>query len=391
MVATLAALSPVLAGLAAGVALRRTGTAKATHGRFLLLVNLYLCMPALALVSLASVPLTATLAVFPAAAAMMVGVGYVVGRIRGRGLPPAERSVVLMGLMVVNCAFALPFVEALHGAAGVARLMAFDVVNNFLVLTVVHALAAGASPLREARRSPFVQVLRTPPLHALLLGVALNLTGTPLPALAEQVLRPFAAASPVLIALGTGVLYAPSRAMLRRAGALALARITLGVTVAALVVAALGLDGVDRDVLLLLGVAPLGFVIVTFSAHHRLDTDLATEALGLSLAASLALSLAISLSSPSLADSKPSASEARVLVVGSGTGPGAAAEHRPAQRARSRARPIPWAATCRAASSRARSLREGATTPRAATTTPARRTGTARELAPRVISSCVVA
>jgi predicted permease len=292
---TLAALSPVLAGLAGGVALRRTGVAEATHGRFLLLVNLYLCMPALALLSLASIRLTPSLAVFPGAAAVMVGVGYAVGRARGRGLPPAERSVVLMGLMVVNCAFALPFVEALHGAAGVTRLMAFDVVNNFLVLTVVHALAAGASPLREARRSPFVQVLRTPPLHALLVGIGLNLTGTPLPSSAEQVLQPFAAASPVLIALGTGVLYAPSSATLRRAGALAAVRIAVGLSVALLVVVLLGLDGVDRDVLLLLGAAPLGFVIVTFSAHNRLDTDLAADALALSLGASVVLSLALSL------------------------------------------------------------------------------------------------
>ena len=49
-----------------------------------------------------------------------------------------------MGLMVVNAAFALPFVEALHGSAGVARLVAFDLVNNLLVLTVVNALASVA-------------------------------------------------------------------------------------------------------------------------------------------------------------------------------------------------------------------------------------------------------
>lgn len=295
MLDTLAALSPVLAGLAGGVALRRTGAAEATHGRFLLLVNLYVCMPALALSSLATVPLTARLAVFPLAAAVMVGVGYVVGRLGNRRLPAGEGAVVLMGLMVVNCAFALPFVEALHGSAGVARLLAFDVVNNVLVLTVVHTLAARASPLRDVRRPPLVQVLRTPPLHAVLLGLVLNVTDTPLPSLGEELLAPFAAASPVLIALGTGVLYAPSRAMLRRAGALAAARLTVGLTVAVLLVVALGLDGTDRDVLLLLGVAPLGFVIVTFSAHHRLDTALATEALALSMGASVVLSLAISL------------------------------------------------------------------------------------------------
>jgi len=49
------------------------------------------------------------------------------------------------------------------------------------------------------------------------------------------------------------------------------ARLLVGLTVAAALVTALGLDGVDRGVLLLLGVAPLGFVIVTFAALEDLD------------------------------------------------------------------------------------------------------------------------
>ena len=44
---TLVALSPVLAGFAAGYILRRTGLAAVKDGSFLLLLNLYVCMPAL--------------------------------------------------------------------------------------------------------------------------------------------------------------------------------------------------------------------------------------------------------------------------------------------------------------------------------------------------------
>jgi predicted permease len=57
----------------------------------------------------------------------------------------------------------------------------------------------------------------------------------------------------------------------------------------------LGLGGADRGVLLLLGVAPLGFVIVTFASLEGLDFELAAQTLALSLIASFGLSVAVSL------------------------------------------------------------------------------------------------
>jgi predicted permease len=293
VIATLGALSPVLAGLAIGWWLRRAGVAGAADGRFLLLLNLYVFMPALVLRSLPEVSLTREIAVFPLAAVVMVAAGYVVGRAWGRRLPQGQGAVVVMAFMVVNVAFALPFVDAVYGAAGVARLAAFDAVNNVLVLTVVHALAARANPDRRSAASPLRQVLAMPPLYATLVGIGLSLTGTPLPGSVATVTAPFAAASPVLIAVGTGILFQPSRQLLGGAGRLAAGRIAAGLVVAGLLVVALGLDGVDAGVLLLLGVAPLGFVTVTFAAKQDLDAELATQALAVSIIVSVALSLAL--------------------------------------------------------------------------------------------------
>lgn len=295
MTATLGALAPVLAGLACGWALRRTGVAGAAEGRFLLLLNLYVLMPALVLRSLPDVTLTREILVFPIAAAVMVGVGYVAGRASSRRLPPDQAAVVVMAFMVVNVAFALPFVEAVHGAAGVARLAAFDAVNNVLVLTVVNTLAARANPDPRAAARPVRQALVMPPLYATAAGIALSATGTPLPGPAATLLEPFAAASPVLIAVGTGVLFTPSRRLLGAAGRLAVGRVSAGLLVGVALVLVLGLEGVDAGVLLLVAVAPLGFVTVTFAAKQDLDTDLATQALAVSIVASVALSLGIAL------------------------------------------------------------------------------------------------
>jgi len=66
-----------------------------------------------------------------------------------------------------------------------------------------------------------------------------------------------------------------------------------GVAVTVAIVIALGLEGVDLIVVLLLGVAPVGSFTVTFAALEKLDTRLAVNALSLSLAASLVLSVLI--------------------------------------------------------------------------------------------------
>jgi predicted permease len=61
------------------------------------------------------------------------------------------------------------------------------------------------------------------------------------------------------------------------------------------VVLAFGLAGIDRTIVLLLIVAPVGFASVTFASLEKLDVRLATSALSLSMVFSLVLSIVISL------------------------------------------------------------------------------------------------
>lgn len=291
------ALAPVVAGFVAGGLLRRTGMASAADGRFLLLLNLLVCMPALMLRAVADVPLRAELAVFPLSALLMIAAGRLIGGAVGRRMHlEHDRAILVMGFMVVNAAFALPFVEAVYGPAGVARLAAFDVVNNALVMTWVYAIAARANPVADHRpRRALRLVLRTPPVYAVLAGFVLNVTGTAIPPSLGGVVDVFAAASPLLISVGTGLLFLPRRHPAGRALVVALARPVVGLCVATLLVLALRLDGADRGVLLLLGAAPMGFVVTTFASLERLDAELAAQCLTLSLLSGFALSTALAL------------------------------------------------------------------------------------------------
>ena len=70
-------------------------------------------------------------------------------------------------------------------------------------------------------------------------------------------------------------------------------RLVTGVVATTALVLLLGLSGVDRTVLLLLGVAPLIFAGVAFASLENLDVNLATKALSLSLLVSMVLSLLV--------------------------------------------------------------------------------------------------
>lgn len=297
MLSTLTVLAPVAAGFIAGFALRSSGVAGPREGDFLFLLNMYVCLPALVFLALSEVRISPELMVFPMAALVMVGAGFLCGRgvVRARGLRPPQAAVVVMGFMIVNSAFALPFAQALYGEAGVARIAAFDAVNTTLVFTAAYAVASNANPRHRGGALLLGRVLRTPPLYGIALGLLVNVTDVSVPAAVTGTLAPFGAATPVLIAVGTGILFRPVKGQFRRAGRFALSRLLVGLVVGVAIVLALDLEGVDRGVLLLLSVAPLGFFAVTFASLEDLDVDLAAQTLAVSLLASFLLSMAVSL------------------------------------------------------------------------------------------------
>jgi predicted permease len=136
-------------------------------------------------------------------------------------------------------------------------------------------------------------VVRSPPLYGVAAGLLVNITGLPVPGAVADPVAAFGAITPVLITLGVGLLFEPVGAGLGRPLTIAGTRLLTGVLVAVGVVLAFGLEGLDRTIVLLLGMSPVAFVSVTFAALENLDTRLAVNALSLSMAASFVLSVGI--------------------------------------------------------------------------------------------------
>jgi predicted permease len=294
---TLTSLLSVLGGMAVGLALRQTRAATQADGEFVFKLVFYVCLPALMFSALATVEVSRKLIVFLLAPPVLVTAGYLAALLvaRGRRFSPIQVPVLMTAAMIVNAGFTLPFVQALYGPPGVARIAVFDGVNAALTFSWAYSVAARGNPEHEGGSLLLGRTLRSPPLYGIVAGLAVNLSGVQPPQTMLDVARPFASAVPVLLSLAIGITFAPVSGELTRAGVVVLTRLVSAMLVLTVVILVLDLDEMDRTILLLLGVAPVAFVTVTFASLENLDIRLATSALSVSLAVSLVLSLSVAL------------------------------------------------------------------------------------------------
>jgi predicted permease len=210
---------------------------------------------------------------------------------RPLGLRPPQLAVFLMACMIVNTGFTLPFIQASLGEPGVVRLMAFDVVNGALVVTWVYTIAVRSNPAHADRQRFAVwrKLLASPPLHAVCAGLVSNVTDLRPTEPVEQVIQFFGAPTGFLLTIGIGMLLVLERSDVRLSAWAFATRLGTSLLIGLALIAAFGLTGVERAVLLAVSVAPVGFNTLTFASLENLDLRLATGATSLSLVVSLVL------------------------------------------------------------------------------------------------------
>jgi predicted permease len=295
MLGVLLRLLPVVVGMAAGFSLRRLGMVDQRDGESVFKLVFYVFLPAVMFTSLSTVKLGGRLAIYPIAAVAIITAGYLAGRLAAATakFEPIGAAVLVSGCMMVNTGFQIPFVQVLYGAEGVARIAAFDVVNTTATFTLAYVMAARGNPRHRGGSVMLGRLAKSPALYAIAAGLVVNLAGIKVPAAIADPTAKFGAATALLIPVGIGILFDPLGGSLRKAGLIVGTRLLSGLLIAAAVVLLLGLSGMDRTIVLLIGTAPLAFAVVTFASLENLDVRLATSALSLSLAASLVLSLLI--------------------------------------------------------------------------------------------------
>jgi malate permease and related proteins len=280
---------PVFGGMAIAFSLKRAGIVRPEHGRLLLKISLRFTIPCLIFIAISRAGIDGRLLIFPFLSAILLGVTYLFLRfvVKKMHMPAKTEGTFLTAPLAINSGFTLPFVLAVFGSEGLTRVILFNAGYNPLLLIGVYGLAAAYNTENKSRRDILKRILIMPPLWALLAGIAVNVSGLTVPATAASVLELVGSATLPLMIAALGILFTPRRLHLDKTLAAVGLRMGLGLLIGLAIVFALGLEGIDRAVVLALAAAPIGFNLLAFTSLEKLDEELAANAVSLSLVAAL--------------------------------------------------------------------------------------------------------
>jgi predicted permease len=251
----------------------------------------------MARLDLAQMPWTVAQAYFVPALAFAVAV-WAAYRRRSRevqGAAPARAAGATLAVAATYgnaVQLGIPMALTLFGERGLAIHLALVSLHGIIVLTVLTVLAESdlargqssshaAATLRATLRS----TLTHPVVLPILLGLAFNLSGVPLPALADQLLMSLGSASVPLCLLLIGMNLAQFGLRSYWRGALLTAVLKLVVLPAVVLFTAralFGLQGLALQVAVMMAALPVGVNALIFAQRYRVMQAEATAAIVLS-------------------------------------------------------------------------------------------------------------
>lgn len=272
-------LIPVILIFVLGFLLKVLGVLKQDHGDVFMRVVFYLSLPALVILSLTRIELSRELAWLPLISFSIIliqgGISYLSGKFMN--LDRKAQGVLMVGTMIMNIGFALPFVIAAYGDEGLALLSIFDFSNAALAFTLVYYIACRYGEDANSSGLLIKKFLASPPIWALIAGVVLNLTDTAIPAVPAKLLQILGDLTIPLIMITLGVFFNIRIIKPGPVFAGIFIRMVLGFFLGLGFCYLLDLQGLIKAIVLIGASAPVGFNSIIFASMEKLDKEYAAS------------------------------------------------------------------------------------------------------------------
>lgn len=287
MLATLPQLIPIFAYLGLGMVLRARGLADRAHGDFLLRFVFFVTLPALVLTTVSTIQFTPERALLPVLniAVNLLCYGAAILLLRLRSIEPGSAGAIAVGTLIANNAFMFPFVLAMYGEEGFADAILWDFGNAVMTATFTYATALHYGGLHGEGRAMLRRIATSPLIWALLIAATLAATDVTIPAVVTSTLEPLGkmTAPLILVALGIYTTWNIQRPAL--AVRIVAIRMAFGLCCGVALALLFGLEGTTFKVVVLCSAAPIGFMALAFSTLAKLDSELTSAAVSLSILA----------------------------------------------------------------------------------------------------------
>jgi hypothetical protein len=286
----LAKMIPIILIFGLGFGLKKIGFLKKEDADLLLRIVFFLTLPSLILLSVVELQLTPQLAKLPLIAVIVILFDLALAYLTARTLRLDRKAfgVFLVGSMVMNTVFAIPFVIALMAKDGFSRLILFDFGNALLAFTLAYYIACyyggtGASA-GIARK-----VLTSPSLWAFFVGLVFNSLDLTIRAPFLEFFDSLGKMTGPLTMLSLGIYFTPKATRLLPLVCTIAIRMLFGLLAGYGMASIFHLRGIDLLVVLIGSSTPSGYVTLAYASLEKLDTEFASSVISFSMVIGLFL------------------------------------------------------------------------------------------------------
>jgi malate permease and related proteins len=275
---------PVILTFGLGFFLKKGKVFTHDNAEILLKLVFYISLPALIFFSIVKATLSFDLVYIPIICMVVVLVTLPIVYSVGRRfhLPGPSLGAFVVGPMIMNTTFVVPFLLSTYGQKAIAILSIFDIGNNIMIYTIVYYCANRYRASKQSE-SALKIIARSPLLYALFFGLILNATKAPLPSISLNFFQGLGDMTTPLVMLSLGIYFNPTLVRIGPTFSSITIRIAIGFLVALLLTFLFGIKGLNRVVVLVACSAPLGFTTLTFSVIAGLDTEFAASCVSYSI------------------------------------------------------------------------------------------------------------
>ncbi len=276
---------PLILAFFLGVGFKYLKLLKKDDATVLLRFVLTVSLPALTILSISRVQLGAEMIFIPISAMLVVFAMYGISGATGRllKLPKTTFGSFLVGTMIMNTSYALPFFLARYENEGLARATLFDMGNTFLIFTFTYYNAIKYGDSSKGDHIDWNKFLKLPPLWAMIAAFAFKAMNVSLPPLSVEFLNLIGQPTTPLIMIALGLYFEPMLKNLGKAFLAVFIRMGLGLGLGLLLAMIFGLEGITRTVVIVTSATPVGFNTLIFANLENMDKEFAATMVSISI------------------------------------------------------------------------------------------------------------
>lgn len=276
---------PIILIFVLGYIIKKLKILDKNNADLLLKLVFYISLPALIILSIAKIEITSDFIFLPIIPVLVILSIFVVSYFIGKlfNLPRKTFGVYLIGTLIMNIGFTLPFFIAAYGNEGLARISIFNVGQGFLTFTFTYFLACKYGNDKVDHKTMIKKFALLPPIWALLIGIILNFTNVTIPSVVDSFLQIIGDLTTPLVMLSLGIYFTPKIIKLLPLSSAIITRMGLGLLLGFLFVKLFDLDGLNRLIVLIGSAAPVGYNTLVFSSLESLDKEFAASLVSFSI------------------------------------------------------------------------------------------------------------